>query len=315
MNHPPRLTLVILTLILVLAACGGDEPVAPTLEEAAPPTAAAEPADSAQPPTEPAATLVPEPTANPEPTAEPPPTAEPQESAIVPAANGWGLSDTGPQSACDHPFWPLREGARWVFAGEDGASFTWEILSVTGDMDSAEATMQMSTGAEAEDVTFTYTWECGVDGGLVSYDFAGQTLNQPGLDMEMQVTSGSGEFLPPVELLETGYTWETSINSTFNMTIEEAGQNMAIGGEMANVQTSTISGTEPVTFDGRAVDGLQIDQVSAMAMMMDMLGTSTTTDVTMASKMVLGRGIGMISQTTSTEFGDVTMELVEAVIP
>ena len=231
------------------------------------------------------------------------------------AVGGWGASNSGPQSACDHPYWPMREGARWVFRSADGADLTWEIIEVNGDLQNAEATMQMTTGDPENALTFSYTWECSADGGLVSFDFAGQNFEQVGLDMDMQVTSGTGAFLPAPELLQPGYTWESTLDSTFSFMMAEGDAEMTISGAMTNETTNSITGTEPVSFDGTTVDGLQIEQASDMAMTMDMLGSSTTTDLSMGSSMVLGRGIGMISQTNSTEFGNVTTELVEVSIP
>jgi hypothetical protein len=314
MKHLQTLLFLGLILILALAACGGEEtPPAPTETEAPAATEEDVPAPEPTLEPEPAATAVPEPTAEPneEPTEEP--TAEPAAPEV--AVDGWGASNSGPQSACDHPYWPMREGARWVFRSAEGGDLTWEIIEVNGDLQNAEATMQMTTGGAENALTFNYTWECSADGGLVSFDFAGQNFEQAGLEMDMQVTAGTGEFLPAPELLQAGYSWDTTLDSTFSFMMAEGDVEMTIGGSMTNETTNTVTSTEPVSFEGATVDGLQIEQASDMTMTMDMLGTSTTTDLNLGNTMVLGRGIGMISQTNRTEFGDVTTELVEVNIP
>ncbi len=63
------------------------------------------------------------------------------------------------QSACDHPYLPLRQGATWQLTRADTPR-TWRVEAVSGDLSSARATVSDSSEATA----LTYTWECTAEG-------------------------------------------------------------------------------------------------------------------------------------------------------
>lgn len=320
----------LIPLILLMAACGGGEETAgsssdpqsssggdapqgavpiPQDEEAS--TGAGE-AETTPATAEATATAEIQPTATQEPTIEPEPTSAPETG---PADGGWGESGTGAQTACDHPYMPLRQGATWTYTDSMEGTLVWEITDVQGDLQEATATMQMNI--PGEDFTLQYTWECSADGGLVSFDFGSQGLGQMDMEVEMQMTveEGNGQFLPPEEDLEPGYTWDSLYNNTFIFTTDESGEEIEFTGDMANDQTSTILTTEPLTIAGITTAGLQIEQVSAIAMTMQFLDQSISDEIATSNLLELGRGIGIVRQTSTTDFGDTTMELQEWYIP
>lgn len=315
--------LILIALLLLLAACGGGEETAET-QEAPADNAEAAPVDTAQedapedadeveapaPTAEPKPTDPPPPTATAEPTEEPEPTSPPEPQA---SADGWGESGTVAQTACDNPYFPLRQGSTWTYADSMGGGLTWEIVEVTGDLQNAEATMQMTI--PDEDFEFVYTWECSVDGGLVSYDFASQGLSQLGLEMELNIEEGTGHFLPPLDNLDPGYTWDSLFSSTFNFTTDESGEEMDVSGEMEIEQSNTVLSASPVTVNEVNAEGLQIEQVSQMLMTMMVMDQSMTNEIPMRNLLELGRGIGIVRQTSSNDFGDVTMDLVSWYVP
>lgn len=306
-------------LALLLAACGGEEtaefPAEPAQEAAEVESAAEETAVEVA---EPEPTMEPEPTEEPEPqateappTAEPQPTAEAEEAQQAASGEGWGESGSTAQSACDHPYFPLRTGTTWTLSGEDGDPLTWEVLNVDGDMSSATAEMKMSSG----EVEFLYTWECSGDGGLVSFDFGNQGMSALGPEVTIEVSEGTGMFLPAVEELVPGHTWETSYHSVYQMVQVEGDTELEIGGEMDTMQTSRVLSDAPVTFNGETVPGLLIQQDSEINMVMSMLGSEVNNTMTMGGEMELGWGLGMLRQTSFTDFGDFTMTATEIYVP
>jgi hypothetical protein len=50
-------------------------------------------------------------------------------------------------------------------------------------------------------------------------------------------------------------------------------------------------------------------------MVMNILGSSVTQDLNIGGSYVLGRGIGMVSQETSSDFGTETVNLVSYFVP
>jgi len=122
-------------------------------------------------------------------------------------------------------------------------------------------------------------------------------------------------FLPPVEELEPGFTWESSFHSTYSIMQPEGDTELALSGEMDTAQTSTLINNDPITFNDRTVPGLLVQQDSEITMVMSMMGSEITNVMNMGSEMQLGRGLGMLRQTSNTDFGDVTMEAAEIYVP
>ena len=295
-----------LLLVMFLAACGGGEeatavPDSPTEPPATatslPPTAttAPEPTDTAVPVVEPTATAVSEPTE--EPAAEP--TTEPEESA---AASG------APQSACDNPWLPIREGAAWTYSGPD-TDFTWTITGVEGDLENATAQMQV----DVADVVLNYTWDCTPE-GMASFDLARLNIPMEGFNLDFAASSIEGVFLPPAEQLTTGVTWQFVAVFDVTGTLPDG---TAIGGTMTHTQISEVTGEEPVTIDGRTVDGLQIQRDSTIEMSISAGGVSMPIPpITMNQMHTMARGIGITEMTTTTAVGGTqTQTLVSWSVP
>lgn len=313
-------TFLLILLAFALVACGGGEETAETggaapaggETEAAQETAVEEaaPEQEAPPTAVPEPVVEPEPTAVPQPTAEP--TAEPQPTDAPQASgNGWGESGSTAQSACDHPLFPIRPGYTFVMSGEGEEDMRWEVLSVEGDLDQATAVMQMSSG----DLVFDTAWECSAEGGLVSFDFSNPALSAFAPDALMTVTEGSGNFLPAYEELTPGHTWDSSFSSEFSFTQVEEGLELEIEGTIETAQTNEVVNNEPATFDGQEVEAVLVHQNMAMIMAMNLMGSTVNNELEMAGEVQFGYGIGMLQQTSFSEFGDFTSVLKEVYVP
>jgi hypothetical protein len=321
-----RLITLLLFMLLVVgaAACGGDEAApadsAPESVEPVPTEAEVTTAEEAVEQQEPTA----EPTAVP---TDPPPTAEPTseptaeaaaddaeaaepDQEVAAAGDGWGESGTTAQSACDHPYFPLREGYTYTMSSE-GDEVTWEVVSVTGDLEEATAEMRM-TGSETE---LGFSWTCSADGGLVSYEFGNMSLGAFDPNMRVELTAGEGQFLPPVEAIDVGYSWPTSMTSTVAMTDPDL--DLELEGEMVLSQTNTVVGTDAVSWDGQMLPGFTVQQDSDMEMAMSVPGMDEAFETTMqmGGEVQFAYGIGMVRQTSFTDFGDFTSELLEVYVP
>jgi hypothetical protein len=167
----------------------------------------------------PIATATPFPTSTPSPTATPTPT--------VTATPVWT-----PLSACDHPYFPLREGAIWSYTSklpEGPATREISVVLITGDLQRATAE------------TTEYTYTC---------DSTGIKYSVPNF-IAGTIRTLAGVVLPPPDQLRLGSSWDYVYE--FSTT--------TVQGE---VKTSTFSlrhtviGTDPVVFDGVTYDGLQV---------------------------------------------------------
>jgi hypothetical protein len=134
------------------------------------------------------------------------------------------------QTACDHPYFPLREGAHWDYS-YDGTPATWDVTSVTGDLSAAPATVVIET----EGITITYTWACGAD-GIFYYQAGVFDFSELGGSFAAELSSQSGSPLPPPEAFIPGASWTSAYTMTMNFEVE--GTSFSIINEIEETHTA-----------------------------------------------------------------------------
>lgn len=237
-------------------------------------------------------------------------TAAPSGGGSSASGDGWGESGTGAQSACDHPYFPMRIGSTWTWS--DGQNtMIWEVLDVQGDLDNATAELRSTI----DDVVINYIWNCMAGEGVASFDFGSLGIDQLGTEMTIENQTMEGVFLLPADQLQTGASWDLILDGTFLFTQEAAGQTIEVSGNMLAEQMFTVLSNEPVTFQDQTVDGVQIEDANTIAIVMNVLGTSVDQEMNLYSTYELGRGIGMVRQVFSSDFGTETQSLVSYFIP
>ncbi len=249
----------------------------------------------------PAGTVAPDGTVAPGTTPQP---TNPDGTDATPVAPGPtpGAGGYAAQTACDHPYFPLRQGATWTYAFE-GGTYTWSVVEVTGDLANATAVMTM----QLDVVVINYNWTCSAE-GLVSYDFGNINLGGDEGAVNFEVTNESGAWLLPADQLVPGATWNNAY--TMQSTVDAGGQSMEI---TTNVdQTYTVAGSESVTIDTGAFDALRIDQTGTFNSVMAGI-PPVSLDSTGTMWMVYG--IGMIRQESTSQGAASTTTLVSYSIP
>jgi hypothetical protein len=128
------------------------------------------------------------------------------------------------------------------------------------------------------------------------------------------VVSSSGVWLPAADLLTTGYSWSNAYE--MNMTMNLPGGAGQGTGNLTVSQSSSVAGTEPVSFSGGTFDGLQIAQESTQTMAFSFGGFSSPGQpISSSSTYVLVRGIGIVRFESSGEGFSSTSTLVSYSIP
>lgn len=226
------------------------------------------------------------------------PTAPPPTPTPAPTATATPAASTGGQTACDHPYLPMRPGASWTYQNADGKNLVWTVEDVQGDTQKAEATMT----AKIDNLTFTYHWNCTASDGIVSFDYVTLGgLASGGVSIsDLTLTKGTGVFLPPASQLVQGATWP--MEAGFQMTLDL--QNQKVVGDVNVTINMKVTGTGPAVFNGQSVDGLQVHQEDQGTIKLTM-GGATLPDqpMTISSDMVFGRGIGIVSQAANVDLG------------
>ncbi|MCC6189465.1 MAG: hypothetical protein IT318_10540 [Anaerolineales bacterium] len=224
-------------------------------------------------------------------------TAGPGEPTAAPTAGGTAGYEA--QSACDHPYFPLRQGATWTYSSEFG-DYTWTVTEVTGDLQNATATLQMAV----LDGTITYHWNCSAE-GVVSYDFGNIAVSGAEGGMQMDIVSSEGAWLLPADEMEAGASWTHSYSlqmaSPDGLTItSEVSQSFTAAG----LETTE---TEAGSFESLRVDGTAVNTTSIAGIST----TSTDSSVTYW----LAYGIGMVRSDSVTDGEVSSAVLVSYSIP
>jgi hypothetical protein len=325
--------LLILTFAIVLAlmtACGGgNDPeteseatveAAPISEATKTPEPAAEPVEATTAPSPTAEATIAPPTSTLAPTPTNEPAAVPAETTMeeeppsgddtAASGDGWGASGSVAQSACDHPYFPMRAGSSWTFSDGEN-TLMWEVTSIEGDMDQATAGLRITI----DDVVIEHVWNCTAGEGMASFEYASLGVAPTDIEMTLENQTLEGVFLLPADQLVPGASWEQVLLATFVFRQGTGNTEIEVDGELTSEHLYTVTGSDPVTFDGQSFDGVQVHETNVILMIMNILGSSVSQDVNIDGSYELGRGIGMVRQVTSSDFGTDTVELVSFFIP
>jgi len=219
--------------------------------------------------------------------------------------SGTAGGDVG-QTACDHPYFPMRPGATWTYdflSAEYSGQYTMVIDSVTGDRESAQATMT----ANFAELVITYNWTCTRAGGVQSFDYAMGGATGGGLAASN--ITGEGYFLIPADQLVTNASWTYS--SAGEMTMDISGQSLS--GSTTSNTTHTVAGVGgSYDYQGATLTDVVVilsEQITSVSMAgIETPGVETT------STLEFARGIGLISSASGGEYPS-SMTLVSHNIP
>jgi hypothetical protein len=313
-------SLAIAVSALLLAGCGSPGPTA-SITPVASPIALAQ--ATAAPPPQPTEhpTALPSPTAAP-PTQAPSPTVVP---TLAPSSTSTAVPTPAPSStptavptpapsatptraavkqapgaietACDHPYYPLRLGAKWTYTYSNGRSAT-TTAQVQGN--AAKASADLKVGSTV------FHYECDAE-GIKSPDLGyADWLDRPPAyqreDLPATATlqkTRSGAFLPPAGLLKMGYAWSEGWQAT--RVVDYTG-GPKITTTYSITREYTVTGTEPVTVDGKSYEGLQI-AYTAISDQEDIEEGISRRGQFETGSYVLARGVGIVKQTREDSSG------------
>ncbi len=245
------------------------------------------------------------------------------ESALVEVEDAIPLVDVNqPQSACDHPYFPLRKGATWTYRDRsDGSTVRWEVTDVTGDLQLATARMTSfinNPGQLSEEgIRIDYTWQCSAGEGTVSFDYGSLSNLNSGLGeltMELVEMQGEGVMFPPADLLAPGYSWTFRAQSKFDFQMQGVGEAQ---GDLAYEEVYTVAEALTLTVDGVNYDGLLVERdfTSVITVTVSGLAIGGPQNLDMVTTSTLARGVGFVTMDTQTNVGDAGLELIAFEIP
>lgn len=234
-------------------------------------------------------------------------------------------SSSTQSTACDHPYFPLRPGASWVyFEPEESYYHHWDVVRVEGDEQNATAVMtayigefsELTEEVKPQMIRIEYNWVCSAEEGIVSFDMA--TLEIPeieGQEFEMTLTfvDGEGVMLPPADKLNVGDTWDMTLQMNFSMP-----EMMDAEGTVIINDYYTVVNTNSVEFNGNEFEGLQYKSEFDMEIEINFGETSTSmpTDfVDFQTTTTMAKGVGFVTIDNDGDFGATGLQLVSYNIP
>ncbi len=201
-------------------------------------------------------------------------------------------TDTGwqGQTACDHPFMPLRPGATWTYASADGNPYTYAVTGVVGDPMSAVAHVTV-TGPGTET---NHVWNCAAGEGLLRYMVRD---SMSGLaPVEASLAQASGVLLPRPDWLTPGAEW-ASLVSLDTYTTDPVGGSTT--GGMTYEDYYTLVSTSPVTVGDQTFEGLQVAREGKSTIWF-MIGSQTSKPIVRnkSETLVYAYGVGLVQSGT-----------------
>ena len=202
---------------------------------------------------------------------------------IVPSLLGLSSLMTGNAAgSCDHPYFPIRDGARWTYEsniqGMKPTQYTQTIEQLSGD-----AFVMRQTFGE---VSTDFRWKCGSQGlSSPEYGAVGGSNSQ----FKMEVVSFSGVMFPPASKWVVGSTWDASYTMRGQMTGAAKGQ---MSGDVN--MTSKIVGEETVKVKAGSFRALKVTVTQKMNMTMTIQNRSTPINNTLEITSWYARGVGLV---------------------
>lgn len=205
------------------------------------------------------------------------------------------------QTACDHPYFPIRPGSSWAFSG-DGFSYSLTVESVSGDMQSATADVASSFDVGGA----TIEWTCGA-GGVSFTQLSAVSVPEVGGVGKFEIIDQSGNTLPTVAELESGASWDSSYSMTYSIGI--------VGFENAftthTTESHSAGSPQTVTVPAGTFQAIPVTTEGTTSTSGEMaIGDSSFTSVVYFAK-----DVGIVRIESSSEGYSITLDLVSYSVP
>lgn len=187
-------------------------------------------------------------------------------AALVLASSAAVAAPSLADAACNHPYYPAKEGSVWVYRDHDGNTSEMKVASVDGSTFTMDVTVTPDESAARADegkkkkkkkksepagpTTMTMKGWCSADG--VRMNMGGATF-RGAEGFEMKTISEEGQVLPAAAKLKEGATWTHAAKQS--MTAEGAPMQMT----METTTDYKVVGTEKVTVPAGEFTAIRIE--------------------------------------------------------
>jgi len=186
----------------------------------------------------------------------------------------------GAALACDHPYFPIREGASWSYQTSSPGFASYSYQQSLRDVSAEHFTMV----SVFDDFTQEITWSCS-ESGLIATEYGSSA---PGFTFE--TLSVSGVTMPPAGEWRAGTEWENGFKVQGSMTQE--GVTVALSGSITT--KNRIVAQEQVTVTAGSFTAYKVESQSAMRLTSNVMGMMIPMNFDSTSWAWYVEGVGLV---------------------
>ncbi len=236
----------------------------------------------------------------------------PDETEAAPQEPETTAADPQPQSACDHPYFPVEDGATWTYEFSSGKGYTLTLDEVGNN------NFRMTQELSDSDTVLTIDWYCSNDGILrgtfAQVDILQESTAEEMPEFKFETLEWKGETLPAPEFWDVGYTWtsEYELSGDVNM------HGITATSEISVTIKHTLAAVEEVTVPaGTFPEAYRVDSAGEIDMVMVMGETSTpVSGITFTYETWYVRDLGMVkTEATYQGYDDSTVLMDSSLLP
>ena len=209
-------------------------------------------------------------------------------------------------SQCDHPYYPVREGAQWRYRLTTQGNAPIEQIITTSNLagDTFTERHEFSSGG-----TLTRGWRCGSE-GLSALQYG--NFSTPQTTLQMTTVRSEGVTIPAADRWQPGATWD----SRYEVRGGVAGANnnnpgMEMSGPIEI--NSRIVGQESVTVPAGTFDAMKVESTLTARLTTSAGGRSVSMPpTTFRTNAWYARGVGVVKIEQVGGFGSTMTELLSA---
>ena len=236
---------------------------------------------------------------------------EAEESAPEGAANtnaqpAAPTTTTTAVSPCDHPYYPVRAGARWQYRlTTQGTGPTEQTITRTDITADSFTERHEFTGG----TTMTTGWRCDSE-GLAALEYGNVSTGQA--TVRMETLSSEGVNIPAADRWQPGTTWNSRYEVRGGMS---GAANANLGMQMTGPVeiASRIVGQESVTVPAGTFDAMKVESTITLRLSTNVGGrTAPMPPMTFRTNTWYARGVGVVKIEQVGGFGSTMTELLSS---
>lgn len=209
-------------------------------------------------------------------------------------------------SACDLPYFPVREGLERKYRTEHkSGSFPPAEYTETYANVSADSFTQRMVFPE---LTLETGWRCTGE-GILSLEFANFNFSQKGAGFQFEVLERDGVTYPSGERWRAGESWSSRYVVQARPTAGPGGNPLGEGRGTVEIRSRVI-GEEKTTAPAGAFDALKIETTVSMNLNVQAGGASVPFKTTIKNDTWFAKGTGLVKSIASGDIGTATTELL-----